>query len=141
MALLIAAVVIGVVSVLRLDTTGESGSGLSAEFAYDLAKLAAMDPNLILYGESGPPLRTGFRQSRAIALDSSGRIYVAGDRAIRVFVSTGGPEKLIDLSGEPRCLTVAEDGKIYVGVGIMWRFSTPRASPRRPGTRWAKRRS
>jgi len=116
-ALVIAAVVVGAVSVLRFDTTGESGSGLSAEFTYNLAKLAAVDPNLILYAESGPPVRTGFRQSRAIAADSSGRVYVAGDRAIGVFSAAGNPEKLIELSGEPRCLTVSDDGKIYIGVG------------------------
>jgi len=116
-ALVIAAVVTGAVSILRLDTTGESGSGLSAEFAYDLSKLAAVDPNLILYSPSGPPVSTGFRQSRAIALDARGRMYIAGDRAIGVFSAAGNPEKLIDLSGEPRCLTVSDDGKIYVGVG------------------------
>lgn len=116
-ALLVAAVVTGAVSVLRLDTTGETGSGLSAEFAYDLSKLAKVDPSLILYAQAGPAVSTGFRQSRAIAVDTSGRIYVAGDRAIRVFGRAGSSEKVIDLSGEPRCLTVAEDGKIYVGVG------------------------
>ncbi len=116
-ALLIAAVVTGAVSVLRLDVTGASGSGLSAEYAYDLKKLAAVDPSLLLYAEAGPAVSTGFRQSRAIALDASGRIYVAGDKAIRVFSHAGDSEKIIDLSGEPRCLTVADDGKIYVGVG------------------------
>jgi hypothetical protein len=115
-ALLIAAVVTGAVSILRLDTTGHSGSGLSAEFAYNLKKLGVIDPNLILYVESGPPVSTGFRQSRAIALDSSGRMYVAGDKAIRVFSHAGNVERVIDLSGEPRCLTVADDGTIYVGV-------------------------
>lgn len=128
-ALALAVVVIGVVSVWRLDTTGESGSGLSAEYAYDLSKLAAIDPNLILYGPARPPLGTGFRQSRAIALDSSGRIYVAGDRAVGIFSATGNPEKLIDLSGEPRCLTVAEDGKIYVGVGDHVEVLTPEGQP------------
>jgi hypothetical protein len=116
-ALMIAAVVTGAVAILRLDTTGESGSGLSAEFAYDLSRLAAVDPNLILYVEAGPPVGTGFRQSRAIAVDAGGRMYVAGDRAIRVFSPAGDWEKAIDLSGEPRCLTVWEDGTIYVGFG------------------------
>lgn len=116
-ALVIAAMVTGAVSVLRLDTTGESGSGLSAEYAYNLTKLAAVDPNLILYAEMGQPIGTGFRQSRAIAVDASGRMYVTGDRAIRIFSATGNWEKTIDLSGEPRCLTVWEDGSIYVGLG------------------------
>ena len=115
-ALLIAAVVTGAVSVLRLDTMGESGSGLSVEFEYNLKKLAAVDPNLILYVESGLPVSTGFRQSRAIALDLSGRMYVTGDRAIRVLSRAGDAERVIDLAGEPRCLTVADDGTIYVGV-------------------------
>jgi hypothetical protein len=128
-ALAMAAVVVGVISVLRLDTTGESGSGLSEEYAYDLSKLAAIDPNLILYRESGPPLGTGFRQSRAVVLDSSGRIYVAGDRAIGIFTATGNPEKLIELSGEPRCLTVAEDGKVYIGVGDHVEVLTPEGQP------------
>jgi len=128
-ALLIAAVIVGAVSILRLDTTGESGSGLSAEYDYDVGKLAAIDPNLILYRESGPPLGTGFRQARAIALDSGGRIYVAGDRAIGIFSATGNPEKLIDLSGEPRCLTISDDGKIYIGVGDHVEVLTPEGQP------------
>jgi len=128
-ALLIAAVVTGAVSILRLDVTGESGSGLSAEFTYNLSKLAAVDPNLILYAPSGPPVSTGFRQSRAIALDASGRMYVAGDRAIGVFSVAGNPEKLIDLSGEPRCLAVADDSRIYIGVGDRVEVLTAEGQP------------
>jgi hypothetical protein len=115
-ALVIAAVVIAVFAVLRLDTTGEKGSGLSDAYAYDLSELAKVDPNLILYTQSRPPVSTGFKQARAIALDSSGRMYVAGDRAIRVFSNAGNVERLIELSGEPRCLMVAGDGNIYVGL-------------------------
>ncbi len=115
--LIVAALVMGVVAVLRLDTTGESGSGLSKDFAYNISKLAEVDPNLILYTESGPPVATGFRQSRAIVLDPDGWMYVAGDRAIRVFGNPGGFERQIELPGEPRCLTIADDGRIYVGLG------------------------
>lgn len=115
-ALVVAAIVIAIVAVARLDTTGEKGSGLSGEFAYDLSELAKVDPNLILYAQSGPPAGTGFKQSRAIALDSNGRMYVAGDRAIRVFSNAGGFERVIEVSGEPQCLTVAENGGIYVGL-------------------------
>jgi hypothetical protein len=114
--LVVAAVGLVVVAVLRFDTTGGKGSGLSGEYAYNLSELAKVDPNLILYTQSGSPLSTGFKQSRAIALDSSGRLYVAGDKAIRVFGNAGGFERMIELSGEPRCLTVAEDSGIYVGL-------------------------
>jgi hypothetical protein len=115
-ALVVAAIVIAAVAVLRLDTTGEKGSTLSAEYAYDLRELAKVDPSLILYAQSGPSISTSFKQSRAVALDASGRMYVAGDRAIRVFGSTGNFERMIELPGEPRCLTIAKDGSIYVGL-------------------------
>jgi len=128
-ALLVAAIVTGAVAILRLDATGESGSGLSAEFAYNLSKLAAVDPSLILYAQAGAPVDTGFRQSRAIALDASGRVYVAGDRAIGIFGKAGNPEKLIELSGEPHCVTISEDGKIYVGVGDHVEVLSPEGQP------------
>ncbi len=115
-ALVAAAVAAGVIAILRLDTTGETGSGLSKDYALDLTELAKVDPNLILYAESGPPVNTGLRQSRAIALDSGGRMYIAGDRAIRVLSNAGSQERLIELAGEPQCLTVSEDGKLYVGL-------------------------
>jgi len=129
----VAALVVGVVAVVRFDATGRSGSGLSAEFTYDLSRLAAVDPSLILYAQMGAPLDTGFRQARAIAVDAKGRVYVAGDRAVGVFSPTGSPEKLIELSGEPRCLTIAEDGKIYVGVGDHVEVLTPEGQP---GASW-----
>jgi hypothetical protein len=128
-AFVIAAIVVGVVSILRFDATGRSGSRLSAEYTYDLSKLAAVDPRLILYAQAGAPRETGFRQSRAIALDTKGRVYVAGDRAIGVFSAAGNPEKLIELAGEPRCLTISEDGKIYVGVGDHVEVLTPEGQP------------
>ena len=42
-------IVIAVVAVFRLDTTGEKGSGLGADFEYDLEQLGKIDPNLILF--------------------------------------------------------------------------------------------
>lgn len=112
----IVAAVAGMVAVLQLDTTGRSGSGLSDAFSYDLTELARVDPNLILYEEVDRPLSTGFSQSRAIALDADGQILVAGDKAIRVFSNSGSLQRIIEVTGEPRCLTVAGDGKMYVGV-------------------------
>jgi uncharacterized protein YycO len=112
----VAAVVIAAIAVLRLDTTGKKGSGLSAAFAYNLTELAKVDPNLILYAQSSGTLSTGFKQPRAIALDSKGRMYIAGDKAIRVLSNAGSFEHMIELPGEPQCLMIAEDGGIYVGL-------------------------
>ncbi len=115
-SLVVAAAAMGTVAVLWLDTTGESGSGLSKEFDFDLTSLAKVDPDLILYTPAGPPVQTGFHQSHAIVLDSTGRLYVAGDNAIRVLNDAGDPQRVIDLAGEPRCVTVSDDGKVYVGL-------------------------
>ncbi|HUS71883.1 MAG TPA: NHL repeat-containing protein [Sedimentisphaerales bacterium] len=113
--LIAVAVVVAIVAVVRLDTTGKRGSGLGEEFSYDLTDLGKIAPNLILYKESAPAIDTGFTNSRAIAVDSNGSIYVAGDKAIRKFAESAnllGETRLADM---PRCLTVAGDGRIYVG--------------------------
>jgi len=107
----------GVVAVFQLDTTGRSGSGLSEAFSYDLTELARVDPNLILYEEVGQLLNTGFVLSRALAVDSKGQILVTGDKAIRVLSPAGSLQRIIDIAGAPRCLTVADDDTVYVGVG------------------------
>jgi hypothetical protein len=114
--LIAVAVVVGGVAVIRLDTTGKKGSGLGKEYVYDVEDLAKVDPNLILYEESGRPISTGFADSHAIALDSQGAIYVAGDEAIRVLGDNGDLLDEIELMGTPLCLAVADDGKIYAGV-------------------------
>jgi len=110
-----AAVVVGAAVIVRLDTTGKSGSGLGDEFKYDVKDLGRIDPALILYEQSSEPVATGFKVSRAIAVDSRGRFYVAGDNAVRIF-GKGNPSEQIALSAEPGCLTVADDGRIFVGL-------------------------
>jgi hypothetical protein len=41
------------VSVVRYDTTGEKGSGLSAEYQYDISEYAKIPPELIKYQQVG----------------------------------------------------------------------------------------
>ena len=114
--LIAVAMVVAVVALVRLDTTGEKGSGLGNEFIYDIEDLAKVEPNLILYEESAQPISTGFTDSHGIALDSQGAIYIAGDKAIRVFAQSGNLLNEIELTDAPRCLTVANDDKIYIGI-------------------------
>lgn len=118
-------VVIAVVAVIRLDTTGEKGSGLGTDFEYNLEQLGKIDPNLILFEESAKPINTGFKTTHAISIDSNGAIYVAGDNAISIFDDSGKLLNVIELPEAPMCLTVetmeAEDGtyeslKIYVAM-------------------------
>ena len=110
------AVVISILAIVKLDTTGKKGSGLGKEFTYDLTDLGKIDPNLILYEESAPAIVTGFSVSHAIAVASDGSIYIAGDKAVRIFAESGDLLGEIKLADTPACLTVADDGKIYIGI-------------------------
>jgi hypothetical protein len=115
-ALIVVAIGAAFVAVLLLDTTGKSGSGLSEDYLLNLRELAKVDPNLILYAEVGAPVRTGLSESRAIALDSNDRMYIAGDSVVKVLSNAGNLERAIELSGHPQCLTVTTDGKVYIGM-------------------------
>jgi len=110
------AVVVGIISVVKLDVVGNKGSGLSKEFTYDIAKLAHIDPNLILYEESGKPIGTGFTAAKAVAVDTKGSIYVAGDGSVRKFAPSGALLDEINLGETPGCLAVAADAMIFVGL-------------------------
>ena len=109
-------VVVAVVAVVRLDVLGSKGGGLGKEFKYEVNELARIDPNLILYEESSGAIKTGFANTHGIAVDSKGSIYVAGDKAIRIFARSGDRLGEIKLDDMPRCLTVTEDGTIYAGL-------------------------
>jgi hypothetical protein len=110
------AVLVAVIAVVRHDVTGYKGNGLGKQYDYDVGDLTHVDPNLILYEQSGDVIDTGFAASHAVAADSKGSIYVAGDQAIHIFSDHGVPLGKIDLDGAPRCLTVLPDGTIYVGL-------------------------
>ncbi|HUV62424.1 MAG TPA: NHL repeat-containing protein [Sedimentisphaerales bacterium] len=110
------AVIVAVAAVVRLDVFGRKGNRLGKGFDYDIEELARIDPNLILYEESGGVIETGLAASHAIAVDSKGSIYVAADRAIRKFSDRGVILGEIDLAEEPGCLTVLADGTLYVGL-------------------------
>lgn len=114
--LIAAAIATAIFALLRFDTTGKRGSGLGKEFVYDIKDLAKIDPNLILYEESGPAISTGFSNSRAIAVDSNGFVHAAGDKAVRKFAESGNLLGEISFTDMPRCLTIADDGKIYIGM-------------------------
>jgi hypothetical protein len=115
-ALIALAVVIAIFAAVRLDVTGEKGSGLGEAYTYDVAELAKIDPNLILYEELTETISTRFEASKGIAIGSDGRIYVAGDKAIRIFTETGDSAGEIEVVDAPRCLVVADDSRIYVGM-------------------------
>lgn len=110
------AVIVAIAAIVRLDVFGRKGGGLGTEFVYDVEELARIDPNLILYEESTEVIDTGFAKAHAIAIDSKGSVYVAGDKSIRMFDPSSGLLGEIKLADTPRCLTIETDGTIYIGL-------------------------
>jgi hypothetical protein len=86
------------------------------EYQYQLGQVAEVDPNQVLYRELDLRIKPGFKKAAAIAVDANGLLYVAGDSEVRVFDPEGRQTRAVSVSEEPRCLTVAEDGTIYVGT-------------------------
>jgi hypothetical protein len=110
--------IIGIAAVLRFDTTGKKGSGLGSDFEYSIENLSKIDPNLIKYRRSEALVKTGFSVTHAIAVDENDAIYVAGDKAIRIFDDKGIKLSEIPLKFEPRCLAIENDENnttIFVG--------------------------
>ena len=105
------AVIGAICAVVLLDTTGDKGSGLSDEYKFDISRYGKTDPELILYDEARESYVTGLKETKAIAVDGSGVIYIAGDNVISRVNSSA-----IKLSGMPMCLAVTDEGDIYVGL-------------------------
>ena len=74
-----------------------------------------IDPEFILYEEAGEILETGFESARAMTIGDDGKVYVVGDKALRVW-DAGKIQIEIGLGDEPSCVAVG-DGKIYIGLG------------------------
>jgi len=113
---IVVAVALAVASILMDDVTGRRGSGLSQAYDVNAQSLSKFDPNLIAYEEVGVPVTTGLYNSREMALDCQGRLYVVGDSMLNVLSPTGNLEKAIELGGQGRCVTLGPEGKIYVGT-------------------------
>jgi sugar lactone lactonase YvrE len=114
------AIGVGVVAVVRIDWSGERGSGLPEAFDYDLEKYQKIDPELVHY-EQNAEILVGMHEVRAVAVGPEDRIFVAGDRTIRSFAPDGKKLNELALEQEPFCLAVGNaehksPGRIYVGM-------------------------
>jgi hypothetical protein len=115
-AAVVAAVAVAVTAIILSDPTGKKGSGLGSRLQLDLTGLRKIEPRLISHTQT-VTFETGFKRSLGIAVGPGGLIYVAGDQAIRVFDEAGKLLREMGLPGQPRCLAVAADESMYVGLG------------------------
>jgi len=108
-------IVAAVAIILRTAMTTDRKTTIGNVFIYDIKEFSKTDPGLIKYKETGK-IKTGFQNPFAIAIDSGDRIYVAGDKSIRILDAQGRILSNIKLIESPRCLNIADDGSIYVGM-------------------------
>jgi len=109
------AIVISIIIILRTAMTTDNKTTISNVFIYDIKEFSKTDPNLVKYKEISK-IKTGFQNPYAVATDPSDRIYIAGDKSIRILDSQDKILSEIKLSDTPQCLTIANDGSIYVGM-------------------------
>ncbi len=84
-------------------------------FAYDVGQFAKTDPKLIHYEQVGRFKSPG-AEPRRIAIGPEDRLYLAAKDGVSVLGSDGGVLETISLSGPARCVSVAVDGTVYVGL-------------------------
>lgn len=115
-AVMAGAVVVAVAIFLR------KGPALPKEYTYDLTELRKVDPKLILFQPTWR-IHSGLQDAHAVAVGADGRIYLAGDQAIRILPPEAAEKepdpaqiRTIQTTAAPRCLAVAEDGTVYVGA-------------------------
>ena len=113
----LAAVVVAVVALLNMDTTGRRGAGYGRRFDARVARLEPVDPALLKWVESAKAIRTGMENPRGIAVGAGDRICVVGDRALGVFDSDGRELARHALTQEPQAVACADGGgTIYLAM-------------------------
>ena len=131
---IIAAAAAFVFVIIRFDPTGMGGSGLGKEFVFSDKEYRSVDPALIHYREVRR-IETGFQSVSGIAVgrhgdqDGDDNIYIAGDEAVTVLGRDGERIRQISIDGQPRCLAVAPDGTVYVGMVDYVEVRPPRGQP------------
>lgn len=102
-------------ALVALGCSKEEGHGLGKDFSYDLTALRKVDPALVHYEEAAA-IDTGMKEPRGIAVDSHDRVLVAGDGLLVAFDKEGKRGAEVKVPGAPRCIAVAPDGLLYVGL-------------------------
>jgi len=106
-ALVLAATAVGIVAVVVMNVTGEKRA--------DKLPLAKVDPALRTWRKVGG-FSPGLTRPQGMAA-AAGKVYIAGDRAVRVFTETGQTVAEWPLPDEPSCIALAGDGRVLVGLG------------------------
>ncbi len=84
-------------------------------YRYSIEELTTIEPSLLIYRQSRPPIETGLLEAVALDVDSDGAVWAAGDRKILRFASDGRKDTEISLPSKPTAVKAA-DGVLYVAM-------------------------
>lgn len=116
MALVVGVAIIAAGLAVRMLDTAPDKTTLPPEYTYNIDQYTQIDPALIQYESVGEPITLDFENPRAIAVGKDGRLVVAGDKKITVYLSPVSVPMEIDLSIEPTCVCLQTDGSMIVGA-------------------------
>jgi len=105
----------GAIAAVSARAGAGRGDGQPNPFAYDISHLEKTDPRLVHYAEAGR-FRCARGEVRRLAIGPDDRLYLAAGNSVAVLNDTGATVSEIPLASPPRCLAVAKDGTVYVGL-------------------------
>jgi hypothetical protein len=98
-------------------------------FAYDIERLARIDPSLIKYEQVGSFAGVS-AEPRRIAVGPADSLYIATRDGIDTFERGGTKLGQIPLTSPARCVAIAEDGMVYAGLRTHIEVFTAKGQPR-----------
>ena len=110
-ALLAVAIVVVAFALALTDRGKEPGEAL----VYDVSKYEAVKESDVRYQETSR-IALDMPVPSALALDSEGHIWVAGDGTLVKLDATGQELARHEIDGHPHCIAVAPDAMIYLGM-------------------------
>lgn len=110
-AVLAIAVVVVAMALMMTDTAKEPGESL----VYDVSKYEASVSIDVRYAETGR-IELNMEYPSALALGPDGSIKVTGDGVLLTLDAAGREKSRTEIKGHPRCMAIAPDGVIYLGM-------------------------
>lgn len=100
----------------RTPTREDRPPTTPGQYAYDVSEFERTDPRHVLF-QPAQSFETGLRQVKRIATGPDDAIYVAGDKAVRIFGLDGRMRREIGLDRSPTGLHVDGEGSLWVSQG------------------------
>ena len=103
------------VTVPAIAGSNVAGSATANPFAYDVDRLARIDPKLLIYEQVA--VLSGLRsEPRRVAVGPRDRLYVATKEGVDIIDGQGVRQGELATTAPARCVAVAEDETVYVGL-------------------------